>query len=368
MKNNSGTSFLGYDKVFAYYPRGVRTGGPEALHQLVNGLRQLGHEAFLVPLPGTENAVRVPEYERYNAPESASVDDVPGVAVVVPEVSYKMLSGVRNAQRFCWWLSIDNSPLFRRERLTLEMKEFGIGSKRQLFDNELRRHASSIQRRISGQTALLRNVQHLAQSQYAWSYLYSRMNIVASMLSDFTPLDIVSNDISPASERGMTVVYNPKKSIELSARVAAAYPRATFQPLVNMSRDEVIDALKASAVYLDLGNHPGKDRMPREAALVGCVSLVARRGSAAFSADVPLPWRNKINLQMGDPIANVVSSLDHVFNSPDEFQAGQRGYVENIRQEEENFLSEIQAVFLEGRLGSDTCCVNLQEAISGNRA
>ncbi len=367
LTKNSQMSFAGYEKVFAYYPRGVRTGGPEALHQLVSGLRQLGQEAFLVPLPGTENAIRVPEYAKYNAPESDRVDDVHGVAVVVPEVSYRMLSGLQNAQRFCWWLSIDNSPLFRRERLTLEMKEFGLGSRYQRIENELRRHASSFHRKISGQNALLRQVQHLVQSQYAWSYLYSRMNIVSSMVSDFTPLDIASGNISPTSERGMTVVFNPKKSAELTARVAAAYPEATFQPLVNMSRAEVINALETSAVYLDLGNHPGKDRMPREAALVGCVSIVARRGSAAFSADVPLPWRNKVNLQTGDPTMNVVSSLDQVFSSPDEFQLAQRGYVANIRREEQTFLKETSAVFLEGRLGSDACCIHPHDTVSGNR-
>jgi hypothetical protein len=108
--------------------------------------------------------------------------------------------------------------------------------------------------------------------------------------------------------------------------------------------------------------------MPREAALVGCVSIVARRGSAAFSADVPLPWRNKVNLQKGDPVLNVVSALDTVFNSPNEFQRGQREYVATIKREKQIFLDEIRAVFLEDRLGSDTCCNTLNnQTASDNR-
>lgn len=366
MTNNSQNSFAGYEKIFAYYPRGERTGGPEALHQLISGLRQLGQEAYLVPLPGTENAARVAEYEKYDAPESSSIDDVGGAAVVVPEVAYTVLSGVRNARRFCWWLSIDNSPLFRRERLSLEMKEYGLGTTRQRIENELRKRASSIQRTLSGKDRLLRDVEHLVQSQYAWSYLYSRMDIVASMVSDFTPLHIVTDNPALTSERGLTVVFNPKKSAELTSRVAAAYPRASFRPLVNMSRSEVMNTLETSAVYLDLGSHPGKDRMPREAALVGCVSVVARRGSAAFTADVPLPWQNKVNLQAGDPVSNVVSVLDNVFTFPNEFQRGQRDYVAAIRYEEQTFLDELRAVFLADRLGSDTGCNILREAASHN--
>ncbi|WLQ07122.1 hypothetical protein [Arthrobacter oryzae] len=366
MTNSLQNSFAGYSKVFAYYPRGERTGGPEALHQLISGLRKLGQEAYLVPLPGTEDKPRVAEYELYDAPESSRIDDLPRAAVVVPEVAYTMLSGVHNARKFCWWLSIDNSPIFRRERLRLEMKEYGLGTRLQLIENDLRKHASSIQRTLSGKRRLLRDVEHLVQSQYAWSYLYSRMDIVASMVSDFTPLNIICDNPALTSARGLTVVFNPKKSAELTRRVAVAYPRASFRPLVNMSRCEVMNALESSAVYLDLGSHPGKDRMPREAALVGCVSIVARRGSAAFSADVPLPWQNKVNLQTGDAVSNAISVLDKVFAFPDEFQRGQRGYVAAIKSEEQTFLDELAAVFLEDRLGSDTRCGMLREAAPPN--
>ncbi len=41
--------------------------------------------------------------------------------------------------------------------------------------------------------------------------------------------------------------------------------------------------------YIDFGPHPGMDRLPREAALAGCVVITNREGAANFDNDVGLP-------------------------------------------------------------------------------
>lgn len=50
-----------------------------------------------------------------------------------------------------------------------------------------------------------------------------------------------------------------------------------FKPIINMTRDEVIRELQRAKVYIDFGNHPGKDRIPREAAILGCCAIVGKR-------------------------------------------------------------------------------------------
>ena len=62
-----------------------------------------------------------------------------------------------------------------------------------------------------------------------------------------------------------------------------------------MSRAEVRKALCTVKVYADFGSHPGRDRMPREAALCGACVLTNRRGSANFAEDVPLPTLYKLD-------------------------------------------------------------------------
>ena len=159
-----------HDQVFVLYPRGLKTGGPEALHQLVDSLRRQGQEAYLVAHPETRDRDRVGEYAAYDAPETEFVD-APGAAVVVPEVWLPSLANVQHATPYCWWLSIDNAPEFMADwrhrdpwRPISHLPAPEVG-KAVDFD-------------------LFRAVNHLTQSHYAWSYLFSRVGVTGSMLSD----------------------------------------------------------------------------------------------------------------------------------------------------------------------------------------
>lgn len=97
--------------VYVYYPRGLATGGPEALHQLVDSLRRQNQPAFLVPIPGTESAPRAERYDQYDAPEASAAGDTPGDIVVVPETQALLLKPLRKARGYVWWLSIDYAPV-----------------------------------------------------------------------------------------------------------------------------------------------------------------------------------------------------------------------------------------------------------------
>ena len=49
-------------------------------------------------------------------------------------------------------------------------------------------------------------------------------------------------------------------------------------------------------IYIDFGHHPDKERLPREAAIHGCIVITGLCGSAANSQDVPLPNYLKLNI------------------------------------------------------------------------
>lgn len=341
-----------FNKIFVVYPRGVRTGGPEALHQLVSTLRGLGQDAYLVPRPGTETGVRVPAYEHYDAPEAATIEDNAGNAVVTSEYVMKYLGTIKNATRFCWWLSIDNSPIFKDERRSLGIWESPRERVSQRAKYKTISNIKAARRALTGGSQLLGNINHLAQSHYAWSYLYSQLNILSTMVSDFTPLETVrSVKQLPIAERGMTIAFNPKKAARITELLMDRLPTATYLPLSGMTSLEVAETLAVSAVYLDLGYHPGKDRMPREAAMCGAVTLVARRGSGAFDADVPIPWEHKIFPNSGI-LTNAARAIEIVFDKPEVQWARQADYRSQIEREEETFIGEVRAAFIDGHFES----------------
>ena len=59
----------------------------------------------------------------------------------------------------------------------------------------------------------------------------------------------------------------------------------TFKPIRGMTRSEVIDTMRHSKLYVDFGEFPGRERMPREAVLCGCCLITSKVGAAAYIKD-----------------------------------------------------------------------------------
>lgn len=330
---------MSFRRVFVYYPRGVQTGGPEALHQLVATLRSMEQEAFLVPLPGTAHVPRHPAYDHYGCPEVAEPEDIEDCAIVVPEAAYGVLNRVRHAAKFCWWLSIDFSQHFFSERQLIVLPpKRGVNDLKRIKHRFLKL-IWDIRRRFIDYSKVI----HLSQSQYASSFLSTRLGVSSRILSDFTPLSEFQLNQSDHIDRGRTVTYNYAKGGHWVELVAMECNDIDFVPIRGMSRSQVISALSSSSIYLDMGHHPGKDRLPREAALAGAVTVVAIRGAGAFWDDVPVPAEHKVS--MAKPVENAVLAVRSILDDLPGARAKQSQYVDRIVAERDRFQAETAAIF-----------------------
>ena len=329
-----------YSAVYILYPRGVRTGGPEALHQLTSTLRELGTPAFLVPFANTVSSPRVAEYEQYDAPEAPRVQDQPGNAVVAPEVRYLDLAKYRRADRFCWWLSIDNSQLF------LSQPQQGALPADSLV-RQMRRLARKTILPLVRPIALRLPVHHLSQSAYARDFLYSRAGLLSSMLSDYVSLPKDTAEVGP-ERNPRQIAFNFAKGGDLVQRVIDSNAvDADWVPIVNMSPADVNRTLQSSAIYIDLGHQPGKDRLPREAAASGAVTLVARRGAGASNLDFPLPPDHKLDASYSNTesvsvtLNAILADLTHQYNRQSTFRNA-------IILERQTFVEDVRRIFING--------------------
>ena len=107
----------------------------------------------------------------------------------------------------------------------------------------------------------------------------------------------------------------------------------------------MIELLKRCKVYIDFGNHPGKDRLPREAALCKCVIMTGLRGSAAYYEDVPISNSYKINqyqVKVNDVVGKIKQSMKDYAMSIDDFA----NYRSTIRKEKQVFENQVKDIFL----------------------
>lgn len=330
-------------RVLVAYPRGVQTGGPEALHQLVDSLRRLGVSAWLWPTPNTRDRERVADYERYDAPETTEMMDTLDTAVVLPETGLNLSTLWKSATLYSWWLSVDNAPYFRNRR---RMQNAVVDGARPSLG--LLRSVVGSQRWVFRDRGELRRMTHLTQSQYAWGFIRRNLWVESTMLGDYIP-DAVPRDVDKPET--FSVAFNPSKGRALTEQIQSiADSSITWMPIQGLSREGVSSLLHSATVYLETGHQPGKDRLPREAALHGCVVVALRRGAGANDRDCPLPSEHKV--KPGAKAAHrFVTILDGVMTDVHRHRALQRPYLDMVLADKEAFDRAVKGIFYEGQRG-----------------
>jgi hypothetical protein len=316
-----GVPAIPHRRIFVICPGALVTGGPELLHQLVHALVSRGRDAAICYTP-----VGVPQetpaaYRRYACPVVDRIPDEDDCAIIVPEIFTPLLAPFHRARHVVWWLSVDNY----RGRIGT-----GAGWKvwlRRLFVSDIPNPTGTV---------------HLFQSAYAREFVRRRFRSEGLMLSDYLASDFF--EPLTAAQRRDAVAFNPSKGYAFTRALMRACPEIEFVRLQGLSRAEVRAALETCKVYIDFGAHPGKDRIPREAAMRGAVVVVGRQGSAHNDQDVQISARYKV--EPGRHAVPTARTLIHdVFSAYGAHFVAQEPYREAIAAEPAVFMEQVRTVF-----------------------
>lgn len=266
-------------RVVVCCPGAAITGGPELLHQFVDALRSRNVDANILYTPLDSEFEITSAYLKYNISSLKYEDVTDDDVVVIPEVSTGLINLFKKNKIYLWWLSVDNYFCSNKPR-SLKARIMHVlhvlqGNKLPVFKlKEMR-------------------VSHLVQSQYAREFL-SKNGIKSTLLTDYLNAEHLEQEIK-CSIKEKKIAYNPKKGFEYTQKLIKMKSEFEFVPIQNMTPVEVKHLLQTSMVYIDFGNHPGKDRFPREAAMAGCCIITGKDGSAANSIDICIPEEFKLD-------------------------------------------------------------------------
>ena len=342
-------------KVYVVAPANTATGGPELLHQLVYHLiKDLDVEAYMYYIPSDHPDPVHPEYKLYNNPFVRNIEDSDKNVLIVPEVisAIKVLREYREIRKVIWWLSVDNFYL-----------SLFLSSKKNLFISRLINKISGIifRKKFIDITELayryiypkdffyIPEVKqanfHLAQSYYAVKHLTERGISEERIfyLSDYLNENFL-NIKTDLTKKENIVAYNPKKGFSFTKKIIKAAPDIKFIPLINMTRQEVIKTLQKAKVYIDFGNHPGKDRLPREAAILGCCVITGKRGSAKYFEDVPISEEYKFE-DKEENIPLIVEKIKDCFKNFEIHYKNFENYRNIIKNEPKKFIKYLENIF-----------------------
>ena len=130
------------------------------------------------------------------------------------------------------------------------------------------------------------------------------------MLTDY-PRPMPS--IGDVKRKPNLVTYNGAKGQWKIAELRDLLPDVEFRPIQGMSFDEVCRTLAAAALYVEIGHLPGRDRLPREAALLGTPTVMLARGAGFCWDDFPIgvDYRIPYTIDWATHMAPVIrSALD----------------------------------------------------------
>ena len=145
-------------------------------------------------------------------------------------------------------------------------------------------------------------------------------------------------------DREDIVLYNPKRNTKYVMEIKKMAPDLQFIAIENMSSNEVMKLMHRAKIYIDFGSHPGKDRMPREAALQGCCVLTSTLGSAAYFDDVPIANEYKYERTPQNK-KKIIRKIREIFEDYEKEVKNFDGYRKYILSEKKKFLEDIDKIF-----------------------
>ena len=324
------------------------TGGTESLHQLAFELQKRGCQVsmYYLDAPGADTPQK---FQKYKIKSVNAIEDLDNNWVVVPESRAEFLKQFYTIKKCIWWLSLDNYLNRYPIHMTLDMcKRKGISCicfpiiwlllliKGYLNFNQLK--IKEIEK----------DILHFYNCEYVHEYLINHHINKENILYLCGPLsdEYLQNGIE-LSEKEDIILYNPQKGYPYTKKVIKMLEKERedikIYPIKNMTSKEIIDLMKKSKVYIDFGNFPGPERIPREAVMMGCNIITSMNGSAANEEDVLINKKYKfktINKNIQDIVNTINELLEHFGEHYPDYDA----YREKIVEQKKRFGKDIDLI------------------------
>lgn len=295
-------------------PHNTVTGGIELLHQTAAELNKYdGVTAELWYVFGRSVKAIPDDYLVYGNTVNNIIED--GDVLLFPEIWAHFTNdpAFRDHQKIVYWESVDNYfPHTPKD----QWYKFG------------------------------ENTLHISQSEYSNRFLsdvlkVSQKDIIE--ITDYVNADYLNSNIS--GERQPVVLYNPAKGMEYAEKIIRAGVGIEFKPVKGMTRQQVLDLMKQSMVWIDFGNFPGKDRLPREAGACGMCLITGKKGTAKYHKDLAIPDEYKIDDFNYADLGRIIDMIRDIFSNFDDHQKKFASYRKRLKQEKTQFEQGIKQLY-----------------------
>ncbi|MCH4835730.1 hypothetical protein [Bifidobacterium pseudolongum] len=276
---------------------GAYSGGGEAMFQLGCDLISRGYKVSIIDAR-RDPAVRPPQkfdkYFEYGLTYCSQEDvvDSPSNAVIVPESATEYLFNYKRVKPIIYWLSYENYD-----------GRYSWNEAETYFNRVIQ----GMRRNVFKMLHFMKNVIRYGKARYP---LQNAVNLSGSNYTNmklanegapFLPLfhsigvDFINAGMCTSKEnRKDVILYNPAKPSRLTRKLVKRGKYA-YVSIQSMTVDQMIELFRQAKVYIDFGNFPGPERLPKETVFNG-VNVLVWNLHAAETDDVLVPQQYKISV------------------------------------------------------------------------
>lgn len=330
-----------YNNIYILCPKKYASGGPEALHQLSYYMMKSGLKNVYMVYTNLNNGEdgKNPRYDKYETKSISisEIEDLESNLIIIPENLKRYSVLWKKITINIWWLSVDN---YKEKSRKFDFKMF----LKSIFKLQLKKSIDYLKLIFKIEKRVFDNY---AASFYAYDFLKKNNKKVNELIEPIS-LEFLEKYKCHKynSERKNVVLYNPKKGYEITRIIISNMPDIKFIALSGYNIDELIALYETSKVYIDFGEFPGPERIPKEAVLYGCNIITGRRGAANFYEDVMISDKYKFDYT-SDKIDEICKEIYELIENYELYYRDFDLYRNKVLNLEDNFKAKILSYFWE---------------------
>ena len=349
-------------KIYILAPANTATGGPESLHQLASSLKKyFKFSVTMYYLPSSKSSPVHSEYKHYKINYTYHIEDNKNNILIIPEYYFflKESQKFKKIKKIIWWLSVDNyfiskfrteNSKYLRSIILLPYKIISFFSYITRYNYGLLPLSDYLKKIYSFRKIVkLKEFEqikfHLAQSKYAYNFLKKNNFKKVKFMPDYQKKIFLEETKKNKKKKEDLICYYPFKNNEYINQIIFYNKNLKFIPIINFSTKEVIKLLNKTKIYIDFGFHPGKDRVPREAVLMGNCIITNKRGSAGNDEDIPILNEFKF-LENRSNLSHINKKIIQIFNNYEHEFLKFKKYYFKILSEQRIFDKQVKKNFI----------------------
>jgi len=338
------------DTIIVFSPGNILSGGVNSLHNLCMALCKNNYEAsmhYINPIDSILNDIQITSYNNIHTKE---VIDIESNLIIVPETMVAQFDQYPKSAKMIYWLGLNYFFKNLTWRFPFNLKPFRkmiscrsysgyssgiIESKKRKLNEFAKSHLDIWDEQII----------HLSNSHFVAQYCRDKGSPNTFVLHN--PIRQEFYDFkTDFQNREKIILFGPKTPNRIIRKLKQKLPDFSIIRLKKLKLAEVFDLMSKAMIFAEFGNYSGRDRMPREAAMLGCIIFMNTRGTAALEEDYNTPRKYCIT-DSNENLSFIIEQLSQCAENYNQYYADFNDFREQLISENKNFLSKTDEVFRE---------------------